>query len=371
MRTKDELNESLRQRFTGHEVPVDANVWQAISARVAAPTAGADEVLRGSLKEKFTGHEMAVDPGLWASISGQAGIGAAASGGIGTGWIAAGVAAVILTVGAWYLTGNEMTSDHTSVAEVRTERPQANGPRPAGTEEQVAGRASTTASDPKAPPQEEKGDPEGTTMATDRANAVITAQDEHALKAPVPASDHVDRHMSGEEQGELESIPEPTLPPATTTSVTAETPDPAVPAERPEAPAAKSMEQGEDTNGTGAPGHAQEAGPTTSGTPATEAPVTEAPKAEFHLFLPNVFTPNGDGTNDQYEISCVGCTDVSVMITDSYTGKLVFAAQDLHPWNANDMSGAPCPVGQYTVFVQAMDAIGQRHREKVYLQLMR
>ncbi|MCB9171102.1 MAG: gliding motility-associated C-terminal domain-containing protein [Flavobacteriales bacterium] len=374
MRAKDELNQLLQQRFAGHEMPVDASVWQAITAQVAAPVAGADEALRGSLKQRFAGHEMPVDPSVWSAVSSQAGIGGGAAGGIGMGWVAAGVTALTLTAGAWYLTRGTASEVPPATAEVRVGPATNVTPDPIPEQVQVTPVDNGPKQEDAPATQQERSVPtrpvtneiatQRADQVSDQRNAATTADPDNEdvqthQASPFHATTDADRSLANEQRTNANASQ---LDQAPTPARTAEEgPDGASTATD-----IGTVMGGEQENTQEVPSDANAAS-----APTTEPPVEEVPKAEFHLFLPNVFTPNGDGTNDQYEISCVGCEQVAVMITDSYTGKLVFTAQDLHPWDANDMSGTPCPVGQYTVFVQAVDMNGQRHREKLYLQLMR
>src|SRR5690348_13243109 len=95
---EDKLTNLLQQRFSGHESPVDPGAWDAISSGLGVANG---ETLRQAMQQKFTGHEVSVDPSAWTNISGQ--IGAGAGAGIGAGWLAAGIGALLVTGGLlWY-----------------------------------------------------------------------------------------------------------------------------------------------------------------------------------------------------------------------------------------------------------------------------
>lgn len=54
---------------------------------------------------------------------------------------------------------------------------------------------------------------------------------------------------------------------------------------------------------------------------------------EFEFLIPNVFTPNGDGVNDQFEIRACGVYEYSIDIYNRY-GKIVFQSNSLgYNWN--------------------------------------
>ena len=106
---QDKLTDLLQQRFSGHESPVDPGAWDAISSGLSSATG---ETLRQAMQQKFTGHEMNVDPGVWNSISNQLGHGAGAGTGIGAGWMAAGVGALVVTAGLlWYGSQSPATAE--------------------------------------------------------------------------------------------------------------------------------------------------------------------------------------------------------------------------------------------------------------------
>src|SRR5690606_2551887 len=103
-------------------------VWNAIQAQVATPPADPIEDL---FRDRFQGHEAPVDPSLWNAINAQIGQGAmagsAATGGSIFGWAAAGVGALVIA-GGLYLATNADPAEKTELAaienaEVKIETP--------------------------------------------------------------------------------------------------------------------------------------------------------------------------------------------------------------------------------------------------------
>jgi gliding motility-associated-like protein len=88
-------------------------------------------------------------------------------------------------------------------------------------------------------------------------------------------------------------------------------------------------------------------------------------------FIPNVFTPNGDGVNDRFTIKSVQLNTVDVTIYDR-RGRQVF--QFTNPdigWDGTINSGTPAPEGNYLYILKAKDNDGRTHNYKGTLKLIR
>ena len=84
--------------------------------------------------------------------------------------------------------------------------------------------------------------------------------------------------------------------------------------------------------------------------------VEEAP-----ILLPNVFTPNGDGNNDQFSIDLGAYTfvDYSLVILDQ-TNQLVFkSSQTQEAWDGKNMNGDRCPKGNYIYYLTGKTDTGK------------
>jgi gliding motility-associated-like protein len=69
-------------------------------------------------------------------------------------------------------------------------------------------------------------------------------------------------------------------------------------------------------------------------------------KQQF-IFVPNVFTPNGDGMNDELKLETAG-VDYTLTIYDRWGSKVYTGNQDDAPWNGQvNNSGEPVPEGVY------------------------
>jgi gliding motility-associated-like protein len=74
-------------------------------------------------------------------------------------------------------------------------------------------------------------------------------------------------------------------------------------------------------------------------------------KSDLILWMPEAFTPNGDGVNDYYTVSVAGHESFEMLIYNRW-GELVFQSQDPDMgWNGKMANGAPAPSGVYVVRV--------------------
>ncbi len=69
------------------------------------------------------------------------------------------------------------------------------------------------------------------------------------------------------------------------------------------------------------------------------------------IFIPNVFTPNGDGINDEWNIRSNGIP-YQVRVYDRW-GNLVFEGNNTRLWNGRHRNGSECPEGTYTYILTA------------------
>jgi len=81
-----------------------------------------------------------------------------------------------------------------------------------------------------------------------------------------------------------------------------------------------------------------------------EGAAVEVPK----LFIPNVFTPNGDGVNDSYQVVGEGFERILVKVFAMKTNQLVFSTNAGEAW-----TGVNCEDGMYLVAVEALTADGR------------
>ncbi|MCI4669432.1 MAG: PKD domain-containing protein [Bacteroidia bacterium] len=89
------------------------------------------------------------------------------------------------------------------------------------------------------------------------------------------------------------------------------------------------------------------------------AQVTRGPYLiiEPSLVIPNVFTPNGDGTNDEFRIQYNGKSVLQYEIFDRW-GRSIFTADDpATTWNGKQSNGSDSPEGVYYLIVKVGDRV--------------
>ncbi len=92
----------------------------------------------------------------------------------------------------------------------------------------------------------------------------------------------------------------------------------------------------------------------------------------FTLYIPNAFTPNGDGINDNFIPNGICIIDFDMLIFDRW-GKEVFRTSNIqNSWNGYGQSdGKKCMEGVYVYVVNVKDFNGDKHTYKGQLNLIR
>lgn len=88
--------------------------------------------------------------------------------------------------------------------------------------------------------------------------------------------------------------------------------------------------------------------------------------------MPNVFSPNGDGTNDVFAPGAVGAVEADVQIYDRW-GKLVHSGDLLkQPWNGtDDRTNEPVPNGTYYYVLRLVDSSREGRELSGYFTVLR
>lgn len=91
----------------------------------------------------------------------------------------------------------------------------------------------------------------------------------------------------------------------------------------------------------------------------------------IQMFIPNAFSPNGDGLNDEFFLSSRLITDFEIQIFDRW-GKLMFGSEDMNfRWNGKDTGGEDAPEGVYAYKIQATGYDGKAIVRSGTITLMR
>jgi gliding motility-associated-like protein len=85
---------------------------------------------------------------------------------------------------------------------------------------------------------------------------------------------------------------------------------------------------------------------------------------EFHLYIPNVFTPDGNGLNDVFQPKGIGINenDYKMLIFDRW-GELIFESDNLHKGWDGSVKGSQGKATQdiYVYKIYVKDLKGKRH----------
>jgi gliding motility-associated-like protein len=65
------------------------------------------------------------------------------------------------------------------------------------------------------------------------------------------------------------------------------------------------------------------------------------------LFVPNVFSPNGDGNNDRFMIDYTGSQTFNMRVTDRWGVQLYTSTNKNEGWDGMNLSGQASPEGVY------------------------
>jgi gliding motility-associated-like protein len=88
------------------------------------------------------------------------------------------------------------------------------------------------------------------------------------------------------------------------------------------------------------------------------------------LYVPNAFTPNGDGKNDRFSFLAIGMKQVFYFRIFNRLGQLVYEGLDAGGWDGR-LSGIEQPSGTYVWMISGEDYNGNAYRKKGSLQLIR
>nr|WP_255723151.1 gliding motility-associated C-terminal domain-containing protein [Flavihumibacter fluminis] len=88
------------------------------------------------------------------------------------------------------------------------------------------------------------------------------------------------------------------------------------------------------------------------------------------LYVPNAFTPNGDGKNDRFSFLAVGMRKVDYFRVYNRLGQLVYDGISYDGWDGR-LGGIEQPSGTYVWVISGEDYNGNAYRKKGSLQLIR
>lgn len=88
------------------------------------------------------------------------------------------------------------------------------------------------------------------------------------------------------------------------------------------------------------------------------------------LFVPDVFTPNGDGVNDLLEIKGEIDGESQTLIYDRWGSVIFRSSVNVRHWNGS-INGSPAPAGVYLYHIKVTDKIGRTFIKRGTVSLLR
>ena len=86
--------------------------------------------------------------------------------------------------------------------------------------------------------------------------------------------------------------------------------------------------------------------------------------------VPNVFTPNGDGVNDQFKVSYQSISDFKILLYSSWAGRVYISTDPAQGWDGR-VGGKLAPPGVYYYLITATGTDGKKYKMKGYVNLLR
>lgn len=353
---KDGMNNLLRERFHGHESPVDPSVWTGIQQQMSVPASGGQGV-EGLFQKRFQGHEAPVDASVWQGISAQLGHGAAVGTAAGTlSWAVAGVAVIALGVLGYFLLKEPST-------EV-TKQPVV---------ELIAPNPTTTNTEPPLEQIPENSVTNGTAVGEATVDKVVRSIPVEQKVAPrvdrTPTQPSNPANASSvTNKGDKQPADPRSLPPEMATSTTiAHTPV----AGRVDAPEKvesiiRKLTDEVQMEVLSKPAVAEEVTKPIEDRSSDPVAADRYPAPLPKLFMPNTFTPNGDGVNDTYTLEREGYRSMMIRVYSMKNDQLVFSTNSGEAW-----TGDKCEDGMYMVAVEAITDDGRTMSEGKVVWLTR
>ncbi len=95
-------------------------------------------------------------------------------------------------------------------------------------------------------------------------------------------------------------------------------------------------------------------------------------REEFAVYIPNAFTPNGDGVNDSFSALGIGVRDYEMLIFDRW-GLQIFLSTDIKKgWDGKAQGNdTPCPADVYVYKINVADFQGKMHNYTGRVSLVR
>ena len=97
----------------------------------------------------------------------------------------------------------------------------------------------------------------------------------------------------------------------------------------------------------------------------------QSPIDSSYVNIPNIFTPNADGTNDIFIIDNDDLTEISCSIYNRYGTKVYEIIRVKDFWDGYTTTGMPCSNGVYYYVLDAKGTDGKEYKTAGFIQLLR
>ncbi|HRD52744.1 MAG TPA: gliding motility-associated C-terminal domain-containing protein, partial [Flavobacteriales bacterium] len=99
--------------------------------------------------------------------------------------------------------------------------------------------------------------------------------------------------------------------------------------------------------------------------------VGELEQVPSSVVVPNVFTPNADGQNDQFRVDAVGIERMEVIIFNRYGAEVARLERARQAWDGRTFGGEPVSDGTYFFVLEATGFDGKSHSLKGTVMVLR
>ena len=96
--------------------------------------------------------------------------------------------------------------------------------------------------------------------------------------------------------------------------------------------------------------------------------ITDAPTS---IIIPNIFSPNGDGINDDFFIINTGLNSLNCLIYNRWGELLATLTAPNQVWDGRTPNGGNAPDGTYFYIMQAQGTNGKTYKQNGPLTLVR
>ena len=116
---------------------------------------------------------------------------------------------------------------------------------------------------------------------------------------------------------------------------------------------------------------APSASSTTPSDKPAKNPLPEEPETESALYIPNAFSPNGDGLNDLFFVKADFEPEIFEMAIYTRKGEMVFFSKDINIGWDGMRYGTALPFGVYTYFIKYTDQNGKPQNRRGQITLLK